>query len=679
MLDRYYAAHTTDNVLRYRSDIDGLRAIAVLSVVFFHAGIPGFSGGFVGVDVFFVISGYLITSLILNDIENGCFSFKKFYLRRAKRIFPALIVMLAITSVAALFILYPVELKKFGRSLGHTTYSASNFYFAKDSGYFSAPAIDKPLLHTWSLAIEEQFYIIFPLILALLIPRIGRSGVVRTLSILAIGSLLVGEYFVQHASEKAFFMPHVRAWELLLGGILAFEQNRLRVGHGTAFLLSLLGIIAIIFSISAIKATTPFPGLNAVLPCVGAALLLLAGGKQNTIVQDIIALSPMRFIGRISYSLYLWHWPLFSLTHYQLGRAPDAIETAALIIASFILAILSWSFVEQPIRNSAIGSVNPLRGIAAIGYYFIPFAIFGIVLSATGGLPSLLSANALEAYNKVMKTRKLFKRCHAAAKDKIVNSGCEFGSLANNKTYDVVMWGDSHALHFIPTLENVVKDAGLSGVTIWQHACAPLRNTKVLNHDGSLLCEDRDLIIDEFLKSNANVKAIIIFARWSMYANGIKYITNSEHGDLSIDTTKIVMKEELQKTVNHFRSKGLEVVVVGQASEFPHTSLRCNLRKIKYPDSSQDCSLSYDAELDKYIGYTNEVIANLDSKSIFTRIFPHEFICSKTTCDSMVNGIILHYDGNHLTPDASALFAPFFQEKLTPLLSRLKAEKIGQN
>jgi peptidoglycan/LPS O-acetylase OafA/YrhL len=640
LLDRSQTRMKTifDNSLTYRPDIDGLRAFAVLSVVFYHVNIPGFSGGFVGVDIFFVISGYLITSLILKDMDDDCFSFFKFYLRRAKRIFPALIVVLITTTIASWFILFPYEFQKFGRSLFHTTFFASNIYFAHDAGYFSAPAIDKPLLHTWSLAIEEQFYIVFPAMLALFLPRLGRSKMALTLLAVTVFSLLAAEIQVRRGSETAFFMPHVRAWELLLGGLVVFQQDRGQFSQRFALLLSVFGVGAIVFAVTMLTSATPFPGLNAVLPCGGTALLLLAGGKHSTPIQAIISVSPVRFVGQVSYSLYLWHWPLFSLTHYYLDRRPDALETALLIGASFVLAVVSWWLIEQPIRTSKIGFTNPLRGIALTSALFVPLAVIGVVFFVTRGLPWRFPPEIAAVYKRSITRPVFYKGCDTF-------QGCQFGVPPKNNAYDIVVWGDSHAQHFIPVLTQIAEKEGLSGWQITPYCGALLNVTN---------CGNNHETIKRFVQENKSIKAIFLITRWSAYHEQIK--------------------DGLQETVNYFRNQGLEVVVVGQVPALPFDPARCNFRKMLNPATAPECSITIE-ELHNRVGYSNGVIAQLEDDPGVTRIYPYELLCDRTSCKSMLNGMILYRDTHHILPAGSLQFYSFFKEKLTPLLTQLKTEK----
>lgn len=352
--------------LKYRPDIDGLRAVAVLSVLAFHIGLSRFKGGFVGVDVFFVISGYLISSIIFADINASRFTIAGFYERRIRRIFPALVAMLAVASVVAVVYLLPSELVDYAKSMLAATGSASNLYFWAHSGYFSSP-ISKPLLHTWSLAVEEQFYISFPLFLLLVrrfFPQRLRAAVLILFSVSFVTSCVV----VSHNPDTAFYMPYTRAWELLLGTLLSLGIFPRLKSAWLRNLATLSGIGMIMWSVLFYSQDTLFPGLSATLPCVGSALIIWAGEAGASFVGSVLSWRPTVFIGLISYSLYLWHWPVIVLRHMGMLAGLGAIAfggNSALLSShrfdmlvevalSFLLAVLSWRFVERPFRDGPL-------------------------------------------------------------------------------------------------------------------------------------------------------------------------------------------------------------------------------------------------------------------------------------------------------------------------------------
>ena len=338
--------------MHYRREIDGLRAVAVLPVILFHTGFSVFSGGYVGVDVFFVISGYLITSILINDLEQGNFSIAGFYERRARRILPALFFVMAACLPFAYMWMLPTQLKDFAQSLVAVVFFASNIFFWRESGYFAADAELKPLLHTWSLAVEEQYYLLFPVFL-LLTWRFGRSRVFWSVVVISVASLLIAEWGWRNKPSANFYLAPTRAWELLAGSICAF----LSVGKAqrSSNVLSVIGLGLIIFSIFAYDANTPFPSVYTLVPVVGTALVILFAEKE-TWVARLLSLRSLVGIGLISYSAYLWHQPLFAFARIRSLTEPSHELMGLLAAMSLLLAWATWYWIEQAFRKRA----NPL-------------------------------------------------------------------------------------------------------------------------------------------------------------------------------------------------------------------------------------------------------------------------------------------------------------------------------
>ena len=330
--------------MQYRSEIDGLRAIAVVSVILFHAGFGSWAGGFVGVDVFFVLSGYLITSIILKDLENGTFSLARFYERRTRRILPALFLVSLCCLPFAWTWMTPGELEAFSKSLITATLSVSNFYFWKKSDYFAPDAETSPLLHTWSLGVEEQFYFLFPL-LVMFLWRKRRGMLAPALAIVALASLLLSQWTSQHAPSAGFYMLPTRAWELLAGAMVAVRGRDLpRVSRFGSNLLAAAGLILIVFSIFHFDERTPFPSFHALIPIAGT-MLVLDSARKGTIVGGLLSLPPFVGIGQISYSAYLWHQPVLAFLRMSRPDAPSDAAILAACGATFALAFLSWRYV----------------------------------------------------------------------------------------------------------------------------------------------------------------------------------------------------------------------------------------------------------------------------------------------------------------------------------------------
>ena len=329
--------------MKYRSEIDGLRAIAVVPVILFHAGIPAFDGGFVGVDIFFVISGYLITTILLADLEHGRFSLVRFYERRARRILPALLFVIACCTPFAWLWMLTSQLKAYGDSLVSIALFASNILFWRQSGYFAAAAELKPMLHTWSLAVEEQYYLIFPLAL-LAIWRSNRKLVLPTILAAAAGSLVLAEWGAARAPVAAFFWAPTRFWEILSGSLCAvairnYSVPRSEIGGWTG-----IGLIAV--SMIWFTSSTPTPSLWTLLPVGGTALTILFA-RSDTLAGRFLGLRPFVAIGLVSYSAYLWHQPLLALARIRLLADPKGWLLAGLMAATFVLAIAHYMGTQK--------------------------------------------------------------------------------------------------------------------------------------------------------------------------------------------------------------------------------------------------------------------------------------------------------------------------------------------
>ncbi len=359
----------------YRPEIDGLRALAVIPVVLFHAGLAAAGGGYVGVDVFFVISGYLITGIIVREHERSRFSLMSFYERRVRRILPALVVVVVATLPVAGALMVPFQLKDMSQSIVATLLFASNFFFWSKSGYFEADAEQMPLLHTWSLAIEEQFYVVFPLVLALLVRWRTRTQV-RVLLVLCLFSLGAAEIGWREAPQANFFLPFGRAWELMAGALCAIAL-RARPPKPSR-VAGAVGVGIILLAVVGLRPGTPYPSLWTLVPCVGTVLIILFCNHE-TGAGRVLAFAPLRGMGLLSYSAYLWHVPLLAFLRIKYFGHPPTWSLSAAVIATFGFAYLSWRFVEQPFRirdrvpnrqlvSAALASVAALMAIGLAGH-----------------------------------------------------------------------------------------------------------------------------------------------------------------------------------------------------------------------------------------------------------------------------------------------------------------------
>lgn len=512
----------------YRREIDGLRALAVIPVILFHAGFPACSGGFVGVDVFFVISGYLITTIIVSDVRNGSFSLSNFYERRARRILPALFLVIVACVPFAWLWMTPHELQQFGKSIIATVAFVSNVFFWVGTGYFDQTSELKPLIHTWSLAIEEQFYLFFPALL-LLIAWIGQRRLLLAFTTMAILSLALSQYGAVYKPSAAFFLLPTRAWELLLGSVLSLYvlDNGLAVKSRVAEVASAVGVIMIAASVAAFDTTTPFPGLYALPPTVATALVIYFGTGE-TVVGRALARKPVMALGLISYSAYLWHQPLFAFARLKSGGDVSSAALLGLVLVAFALASISWRYIETPFRKRLTVS----RKLA-----FSSFVVCATVLVGAGSLAN--STGGFERYYYNHRLTPLERGVYEIVQrgtggdmylDMGDNGDCNFWSkfvtpdvikrfqsCSSRFGQATIVLGDSHAMNIFNALYR--SDFGKFVIGISQGGCRPSLMTAACHYHG----------FDEFAAANKDKIKTIIFHQ----SGG--YLTTQESRKRTID------------------------------------------------------------------------------------------------------------------------------------------------
>ena len=464
----------------YRPEIDGLRAMAILPVLFYHAGLSVFSGGFVGVDVFFVISGFLITSIIIRPIAERRFSFAGFYERRIRRIFPALFAVAFCSTIAAAILLPPDGFKQYGESLASMTVFASNLFFRMTAalfGYFDSHSDVQPLLHTWSLSVEEQFYIFLPVTLILL-NRYARRHLALVLILACIASFGLSVWAVAYKPLGAFYHLPTRAWELLIGSILAMQPLPPLRHRLLRELAGLLGLGLILYAACTFNKQTAFPGAAALLPCAGAWLIIYTGAAGPSLTKSFLSTRPMVFIGAISYSLYLWHWPIIAFTKYTLATSNlTGWQIGGVILASLVMAFISFEWIEAPFRRP--GQVITRRRVLIGGVLVsAAFAGVGIVIGLAHGFPQrfdaptqqLVAANTAREADHGAMTGDC-DNWRRPIKDVSDIQTCPIDMRAKN----ILFWGDSHIEQLYPLLKQYHHDGvfGDHGVVFTIAAACP--------------------------------------------------------------------------------------------------------------------------------------------------------------------------------------------------------------
>lgn len=631
--------------MKYRPEIDGLRAIAVVPVVLFHAGVPGFSGGYLGVDVFFVISGFLITSIVAKQARENRFSVKTFYERRARRLMPALFAMLAAVVAGGWMYAPPRYLREVGESLIAVVLYVSNIVFWRRSDYFATDAELNPLLHTWSLSVEEQFYVLFPTCLVLAIryrPTLARWFIVAAM-LLSFG---VGEWASHASHQAAFFLLPARAWELLVGSSLAlFPEVRERGRSGLAAeALPAVGLALVLGTIALYDTTVPAPGLWTTLPVLGTALLLGWAGPHN-VIGKLLSLGPMVHVGLISYSLYLWHQPLISLARHasiwHLGPLPMAV----LIGLSFVAGELSWRFVENPFRHNGRFSTRQVFGGTLTGSAL--FGAIGVGLVVTQGLPNRYEPAVLEALD--IAQFKSDRRCLRTQRTPPNKPPCELGA----PDVDPSLWliGDSHSNALAFGLSESLAERGLAAQQYSYGSCAPvfgLDEAVDEMRDGCGAHNERVLAMAE----STTAPTLVLVARWGLLFHGkvrTEHCQEAEYRGGRSDAEIALLVDEVVQSIERWHATGKKIVLLAPTPEFG-CNVPSTLAKLRARDGVADFRLER-AVHDERSAPLQAVIERLPDDIVV--IDPADVLCDATSCFAEADHQILYKDDDHLSLDGS--------------------------
>jgi peptidoglycan/LPS O-acetylase OafA/YrhL len=631
---------------------------------------PGFSGGYIGVDIFFVLSGFLITGLIVDGMEKGTFSLAHFYERRARRILPALFAMCLLATIAAWFLFMPADYRSFARSEKGLAYFASNFVFAKNTGYFTETALIKPLLHTWSLAVEEQFYVLFPLLLSLIF--FLREKLHTTLFALVGGLLLVSLglnlALVHSAPEKTFYLLPTRAWELLMGSLVTLSLRRkILPGPALAEKLSFIGVALILYGIVFYDSNTVFPGFAAIIPVAGAALILWTNTPHTTQTGRILSLRAPVAIGLISYGLYLYHWPVLVFAHYYLDRPLETFETLIALAGIFALAAASYKWIETPIRSGAVLKKRAhVFIVSAISLGLMAAA--GIAGTKTHGFPSRFSGEVLQYAKGAGNAAPGNGGCGKLVQPENLNAQtvCKIGDPSARP--DFLVWGDSHASALAPAIRKIVEDKKLSGWMVTYDGCPALLNVRRTDTRIDTNCEEAGRKVLALIKDNS-VKNVLMISRWDIYAFGGEDggVEDGKRAPLVFapkdgpeQSGAAGMKSALTSTLEGIRNTGAEPWAMRQVPPHLATIPTALAKAVYFGRNPDDLARPYPALQDR-LTFLDETLA----QSQVGTITPADLFCpDEGLCLVAHNKTPLYSDNNHVSVYgalwAESLFAPFF-------------------
>jgi peptidoglycan/LPS O-acetylase OafA/YrhL len=660
--------------LKYEPHIDGLRAIAVLSVIVYHANPNWLPGGFVGVDIFFVISGYLITKIIAKEIHNNTFTYSGFYKRRIKRILPAFLLVLVVTTGAGYLIYFPDDLKLLLQSGLSSLFFVSNMFFWHNTGYFAPESDVLPLLHTWSLSVEEQYYIFWPLCLFLILKKINLNH--QSLMMLLCGALfagiLISEYLVFRNPSFGFYSLPSRFFELLIGAIVAIIRID-QVTKGTGWLLSVLGLILLSGSFFLLTDASTFPGVNAIYPAIGTALVILGGRNNLNSFSVLLSGKEITNIGLLSYSLYLWHWPVFAISRYM--QIPfSALNVAALFSFIFLCSFLSYRYVEKPVIRSKL-EFRP----ALIYLFVLPLFAYTLIffyVQHSDGVYERYSKTDQQHMREIVEVvssdiRNCIGEHHKLdlTESCIINSE-DNGSIETKPKPSFVLWGDSHANHFRPMLEEMSTGTGYRGRELSFWGCPPLVGLLRQGVSFSQLCKEHNDRVFNHIMSGA-YRHVVIAARWRGYFHNGSLVK----ADKSKFKFEDPIFDSLFTMIRTLENNKIKVSILKSVPTFPDNPSLCIIKNRLFFDFlKKDCRLPL-GEYNK----KNEKVDIMFSKLQYA--FPElevismaDLFCDDYYCYGERGAISLYTDKTHLSvrgaqatanilPDTSSFKSYFKNQK----------------
>lgn len=628
------------SALNYRPDIDGLRALAVVPVILFHAGATWIPGGFIGVDIFFVISGYLISSIILREVQAGEFSFLRFYERRLRRIIPALLVVLIVTVAVFQVIAMPDQAQETSESAIAALLSVSNFYFWQSTGYFAPAAEFMPLLHTWTLAVEEQFYLLFPVVVLALWKL--RLPIKWIFGVGTVAAFALGYWLSVEKPSVAYYLLPARAWELAIGVVLAAGIVPAIKGQAMRQAVPALGVGLIVFSLFFIDDTMIFPGWVALIPCLGTAMVIHAG-ESSWVARRFLGARPMVFIGLLSYSLYLWHWPV--LTALRMRTASTHLDLPVImgaITMTFLFAWASWRFVERPFRNrrSMPGRAMMLR----LGVGSALIVSIATISMVTGGFQGRLSTRAQEM---AAGAHDIIRDCPEGN----IEGACRFGPV--DEPVRLVVIGDSHTPMLVQVMSQIADLSNVQG-TLWWHSSCPLLDGAWRENDGYRTdCFAFRERVFETLHSLPYLETVVLVGSWAgqlgLSETHVRHpFLDVESPDGSPSSSRQAFVRSFDRTLEILTEYDVNVVILGPAPgapfDVPRTLALAEINGIDLPSVVDATEVrEVQGTLDAMIRPIAAARDNVSYISVW------DVFCPGLTCALTVENAPLYSDSSHLS------------------------------
>ena len=657
-------------MIAYRPEIDGLRAWAVIPVILFHAQIAGFDGGFIGVDIFFVISGFLITSILITELQNDSFSIINFYDRRARRILPALFTVVVCCIPFAWIWMSPDQLLSFAKSVISVPIFSSNFLFWRSTGYFEPTAAEMPLFHTWSLAVEEQYYIFFPLLLLFVKRYLGNSLLLVVL-LITLSNFFFSIWLTDFRPSASFLLLPGRIWELGVGSLLAFISITNTRNKGFANLATFLGLLLISLSIVYFDNFTTHPGVLTLIPITGCVLIIMFAEPSGILVRVFLSNSVAVEIGKRSYSLYLWHYPVFA---FLAIRGIDTHSSAFGLIFSLllisVLSIFSYEFIERPFRQRDLYSRKLIFSLSFI--FSIILVAFGTIVITKNGFPERYPNEINLVINESFSDKDCDWESPVRGYPRL--KLCQFGD--NSASSTVILWGDSHATALLSSLDKELIKQRKRGLRIRNQYCEDIIGLYTrLNYDVDSVnaCKNSQIALAKFLTDKTNkLSSAIIAMRWTARLSPIKdeissvYFDNEEGGvekigpiypSYAIDENGTPSQSKENKTIailsflRWFNDLNIPVIVQYPVPEVGW-EVRDYLHKfyLEYGSLPKSISTKYNIFI-KRNRFITEVLKSLEEREAFIPLNPSDIFCNtfmEGRCVAYINGQIFYDDNDHL-------------------------------